>query len=151
MSPASLGTNLSLQQHLKVERNGAVNELDAALEVDEQHLELVGLALGQRVLRLHFDGKQVQSWRHVFLPAQVQAENVLDDLQLTLWPRAAIEASLAPGWRLDEQGLRRNLYLKDKLVTTIEYSEQLRWNGTAVLQNVRYNYRLTIESAPSAP
>lgn len=147
LSPASLGQPLSVQQHLTVERNGSRNELDTALEVDDHHLELVGMVLGQRVLRLHFDGKTIESWRHLLLPSQVQADNVLDDLQLTLWPVAAIRPALPPGWRLEEQGLRRSLYLDDKLVATIEYDEQLRWNGTAVLNNVRYNYRLTIQSA----
>ena len=41
LAPATLGASISLQQHLTVERNGRVDELDAALEVDPQGLELV--------------------------------------------------------------------------------------------------------------
>ena len=148
LAPAALGQSLSLQQHLTIERNGRIDELDAALEVDASHLELVGLAFGQRVLSLNYDGKELTSWRHAMLPPQVQAEDVLEDLQLTLWPADAIAQSLPAGWRIEDQGLRRTLYLWNSVVTSITYSALPRWNGTAILENVRYNYRLTIQSAP---
>jgi hypothetical protein len=148
LAPAALGESIALQQHLKVERDGRTDELDAALEVDAQHIELVGLAFGQRVLSLHHDGRELISWRHVMLPAQVRAEDVLEDMQLTLWPAAAIAAALPPGWRIVDDGLHRVLYLGDTVVTTITYSSMPRWSGTVVLENLRYHYRLTIQSAP---
>ncbi len=148
LAPAALGQSLSLQQHLTVERDGRIDELDAALDVDGERLELVGLAFGQRVLSLRYDGKQLLAWRHTMLPSQVQAEDVLEDLQLTLWPLAAIAQALPPGWRIEERGLLRTLYREQQLVATISYSEPTRWNGTAVLDNMRYRYRLTIQTAP---
>ena len=51
LAPATLGTSLSLQQHLRIERQGRVDELDAALEIDAERLDMVGLALGQRIPR----------------------------------------------------------------------------------------------------
>jgi hypothetical protein len=148
LAPAALGTTISIEQHLKVERGGRIDELDAALEVDPNHLELVGLAFGQRVLSLHYDGTKLTSWRHIMLPAQVRAEDVLDDLQLTLWPREAIESALPSGWRVVDQGLRRTVYMEQEVVTTIDYSGMPRWSGTVVLDNLRYHYRLTIQTAP---
>ena len=147
LAPSALGDTFSVQQHLKVERNGRIDELDAALEVDPVHLELVGLAFGQRVLSLSYDGKELKSWRHVMLPAQVKAEDVLEDMQLSLWPVEAIAKALPEGWRIEEQGLHRALYLADNLVATIDYSGLPRWSGTVVLNNLRYHYRLTIQSA----
>ncbi|MFZ6758552.1 DUF3261 domain-containing protein [Undibacterium sp. Ji50W] len=148
LPPASLGENFSVQQHLKVERNGRIDELDAALEVDGGQLELVGLAFGQRVLSLSYDGKELKSWRHMMLPAQVKAEDVLEDMQLSLWPVQAIAQALPAGWRIEERGLRRLLYLENELVASIDYSRMPRWSGTVVLNNLRYHYRLTIQSAP---
>ncbi|MFZ6870869.1 DUF3261 domain-containing protein [Undibacterium sp. Di27W] len=148
LAPAALDASFSVQQHLIVERNGRIDELDAALEVEPGHLELVGLAFGQRVLSLSYDGKQLKSWRHVMLPAQVRAEDVLEDMQLSLWPVNAIVQALPAGWRVEEQGLHRSLYLDDKLVVTVDYSGMPRWSGTVVLNNLRYHYRLTIQSAP---
>jgi hypothetical protein len=151
LDPALLGQGIALQQHLKVERNGRIDELDAALEVDAQHLQLVGLAFGQRVLSLHYDGKDLSSWRHVMLPAQVRAEDVLEDLQLCLWPADAISSALPSGWRLEDQGLRRTLYFTDAVIATIDYSSMPRWSGTVILNNLRYQYRLSIQSVASEP
>ena len=147
LAPAAMGETISLQQHLTVERNGRIDELDAAIEIDDKRVDLVGLAFGQRVLTLHYDGKALTTWRHVMLPAQVRADDVLEDMQLALWPVEAVAAGLPAGWRVEESGLLRRLYLNDKLVTTIAYSAKPRWNGVIKMNNLRYNYRLTIESA----
>lgn len=149
LAPAALGESISLQQHLKIERNGSIDELDAALEVDGAHLELVGLAFGQRVLSIHFDGTQLKSWRHAMLPAQVRAEDVLEDMQLTLWPLAAIRQALPPGWSVHDSGLRRTLYLNGQVVSVIDYSALPRWSARVTLENQRYAYRLTIQAAPA--
>ena len=146
LAPAALGTSIAVQQHLKVEREGRTDDLDAALEIDGEHIELVGLALGQRVLTLNYNGKELTSWRHALLPSQVRAEDVLEDLQLTLWPVEAIRAALPPGWRIEEDGLHRSLYQGDEQVAAITYSGMPRWSGKTVLENRRYRYRLTVLS-----
>lgn len=147
LAPATLGETISLQQHLKVERGGRIDELDAAIEIDAAHVEMVGLAFGQRVLNVRFDGSELTTWRHMMLPKQVRGEDVLEDMQLALWPVEAVAAGLPPGWRIEEKGLLRSLYLGDELVTTVTYSGKPRWSGTIAMNNLRYNYRLTIESA----
>ncbi|MFP5391803.1 MAG: DUF3261 domain-containing protein [Gammaproteobacteria bacterium] len=147
LAPAALGESIALQQHLTVERKGRIDELDAAVEADANAVQVVGLALGQRVLSVKYDGKELSAWRHVMLPRQVRAEDVLEDLQLTLWPVEAIAQALPAGWRIEEQGLSRTLYLDDAQVARITYSGAPRWSGTVVLDNQRYGYRLSIESA----
>lgn len=147
LAPASLGETISVQQQLTVERAGSTNDLVAALEVDPERVSLVGLALGLRVLSLEFDGVELTEWRHPMLPSQVRAADVLEDLQLTLWPLAAIARALPPGWTIKDQGLRRTLRRDGEVVATIAYSGMPRWQGTAVLDNVRYKYRLTVVSA----
>lgn len=148
LAPAALGASVSLQQHLTVERGGRIDELDAALEIDASKVELVGLAFGQRVLTIRYDGKEMTTWRHLMLPSQVRADDVLEDMQLTLWPLAAIAAQLPAGWRIEESGRQRRLYLQDELVANIAYSAEPRWDGTIVMDNLRYKYKLTIQSAP---
>jgi hypothetical protein len=146
LPPAGLGQEISLQQHLRVEREGRIDELDVALEVDATELKLVGLALGQRVLTLHYDGHNLKSWRHPMLPAQVRSEDVLEDLQLTLWPVDAIRQSLPAGWHIREDGLERTLLKGSTPMTVIQYDGQPRWSGKVELSNLRYGYRLTIHS-----
>lgn len=147
LAPAALGETISVQQHLTVQRGSATNDLDAALEVDPARVNLVGLALGMRVLSLQYDGRELTEWRHPMLPSQVRAADVLEDVQLTLWPVEAIARALPAGWKIEEQGLRRTLRLDGEVVATITYSGTPRWQGTAVLDNQRYKYRLTIVSA----
>jgi hypothetical protein len=149
LAPAALGTSISVQQHLKVERGGRTDDLDVALQVEPDAIDVVGLAFGQRVLTLHYDGKELTSWRHVMLPSQVRAEDVLEDMQLTLWPAEAVAAALPRGWRIAEQGAGRTLYLDNEPIMQISYSGQPRWSGTVVLENLRYHYKLTIQFAPN--
>lgn len=151
LTPSSLGTSIERQQHLKVEREGRIDELDAALEVDPGRIQLVGLAFGQRVLSLNYDGKELTSWRHVMLPSQVRAEDVLEDLQLTLWPKEAIARALPEGWTIEDDGLRRTLTMNGERIMVIAYQTMPRWSGTVVLENLRYRYRLTIQSVPAGP
>lgn len=148
LTPAALGTAISVQQHLTVERGGRIDELDAALEVDAARVQLVGLAFGQRVLSLEYNGKELTSWRHVMLPSQVKAEDVLEDVQLALWPAAAISAALPAGWAVADDGLKRTLTLNGDVVARVTYSAMPRWEGTITLNNLRYKYLLTIQSAP---
>src|SRR5262245_10370347 len=75
VEPPAAGASISLQQHLTVERNGSVDEVDAVLEVDSRRLDLVGLALGQRVLTLHYDGQKISAWRHPLFPPEVRDED----------------------------------------------------------------------------
>lgn len=149
LAPVTLGRSLSLQQHLMVERQGRIDELDAALEVDAERVELVGLALGQRMLALRYDGRALESWRHPLVPEQLRGEDVLEDLQLTLWPVDVIRNALPSGWSIEDVGARRTLSLAGEPVLVIDYRGEPRWNGKIELNNLRYQYRLTIDSIAS--
>lgn len=154
LAPATLDAAISLQQHLTVQRNGRIDELDTVLEVDAEQLNLVGLAFGQRVMTLQYDGKELKTWRHFMLPKEVQGEDVLRDVQLTLWPAAAIRSALPPGWELQESRepqWRRSLLLDHEVVTQIDYPDHKAWGGKVVLTNLRYGYTLTIQSVVTAP
>jgi hypothetical protein len=151
LSPAALGESISVQQHLKVERAGRTDDLDVAVQVEPDAIDVVGLAFGQRVLTMRYDGKELTSWRHFMLPAQVKPDDILEDMQLTLWPADAIAAALPAGWRVADQGNARTLYLADEPIMRIAYSGMPRWSGTVVLENLRYHYKLTIQAAPEAP
>jgi Protein of unknown function (DUF3261) len=151
LAPAALGESISLQQHLTVERNGSVDELDAVLEVDPRRLDLVGLVLNQRVLTLHYDGQILSVWRHPLFPAAVRDEDILEDLQLILWPADAVRQALPYGWRIEENGVHRTLLIGEMPVTVINYSGVPRWNGKIELSNLRYQYRLIIQSVSNGP
>jgi hypothetical protein len=149
LAPAALEASISLQQRLVVERQGRIDTVDAALEVDAERLDLVGLTLGQRVFALHYDGRELQSWRHPSMPPGLRGEDVLEDLQLTLWPASAIKQALPAGWRIEEMDRRRTLWLDETPVMMIDYSGEPRWLGRIAINNLRYQYRLIIFSVPA--
>ncbi len=146
LAPGDLGESIALQQHLTVERNGKIDELDAALEVDDNQLHLVGLAFGQRVLSLDYDGKKLSSWRHFMLPSQVREEDILEDILLTLWPLESIQRALPTGWQIEDNGLQRTLTMGNSVICVIHYSQLPRWSGIVKLNNLRYHYSLIIQS-----
>ena len=151
LSPAALGESISLQQRLDVEGQGRTAQLDVALEVDAAQINLVGLALGQRVLSLHYDGKTLQSWRHPMWPAQLRGEEVLESLQLTLWPVDAIRQALPVGWSIEESGLRRIILQDGLAIMVIDYSGLPLWHGNVEVTNLQFNYRITVRSVPNEP
>jgi hypothetical protein len=151
LSPASFHAALSLRQQVRVERDGRTASFDAVFDVDSSEMTLVGLALGQRLFTLRYDGTALTESRSKFLPAEIHGADVLSDLQLALWPADAIRAALPPGWTLmDTDALR---VLRDSVndVTRVTYDGSPRWNGTITLRSVSYGYALVIVSTADAP
>jgi hypothetical protein len=151
LSPKTLGSAISVQQHLQVIRDKDVKQLDAVLEVDAQHLTLIGLAVGQRMFTLDYDGKQLHTWRHPLLPAMIRGEDILRDIQLTLWPIAEITKALPVGWTMIEKKRIRILLQKNIPVMEIYYSGDSRWQGQIHLKNNQYHYQLIIDSQIMEP
>ncbi|MDN3576319.1 DUF3261 domain-containing protein [Chitinimonas viridis] len=155
LAPAAFGSSVSLAQRLTLERvenrlPGKREEtprvLEALLEIDPSTVQLAGIALGQRVLTLSWDGQDLQQNRHPKLPAEVDGGRVLRDVQLAYWPAESIRQALPAGWvLLDDQGLRQ-LQQDGVTALSVRYSANPRWAGDAVLENQREGYRLQIES-----
>ena len=101
LSPASLGKELAVQQQLSVTTRGQTQRVDVLLEVDATAVRLALVAMGQTAARLEWDGQKLSETRASWLPAAVSGERILSDLQLALWPEAAVRAALPPGRFLD--------------------------------------------------
>jgi hypothetical protein len=86
--------------------------------------------------------EQRASW----LPPQVRAERVLDDLQFALWPTAAIAAVLPPGWQVGDDGHQRSLSRDG----TVWLQLQRLQDGSLQLDNRAEGYALRIESIDMA-
>lgn len=108
--PASaLGCRLAVQQQLTVQPPGqSAQMLDALLEVDEQHVRLALFHMGQRIGLLDWDGQQLHTDLSRWWPQQLKPQQVLSDMQLALWPAAAIARALPQGWVLEEMDSGRS-------------------------------------------
>lgn len=142
LSPASLPAPLALQQQLQFRFGAHERELDALLEADSQQLQLAVQAMGRTGVRLRWDGEKLQQERAPWLPPQVRAERVLDDLQFALWPTAAIAAALPKDWSVTDDGVRRQL--RQGATTWLEL--QRGEDGTLLLENRAEGYSLQIRS-----
>jgi hypothetical protein len=150
LPPQALGRSLALQQQLTVDVRGQPERrLDVMLEADPSavRLALVGPG-GQTAARLEWDGLRLDETRAPWLPAAVSSERILSDLQLVLWPAAAIRSALPAGWSLVQDGDRadapRVLRQQAEDVVTVSYPSATR----AELVQHRAGYTLVIDSRP---
>lgn len=109
LAPAALGCGVSVQQQLTVQPPGQdAQQLDALLEVDAQTVRLALFHLGQRMGVLRWDGTRLGTQLSPWWPAPLVPAQVLSDMQLALWPLAAIAPTLPPRWSVTEaDGVRR--------------------------------------------
>lgn len=142
LSPASLPAPLALQQQLHFRFGSHERDLEALLEADAQQLQLAVQAMGRTGVRLRWDGQQLQQERAPWLPPQVRAERVLDDLQFALWPTEAIRAALPAGWSVNDDGQRRELRQGQTPWLVLQRSD----DGSVLLDNRAEGYSLRIES-----
>lgn len=147
LPPSALPRPLALQQRLTFVHGGRRETVDALVESDADGTRLVIHAQGQVALRLDWDGKDLKQQRAPWLPAALDGERVLTDLQLVYWPVAAISAALPPGWTLAEEGGRRVLRKDGEAVATVDYPQP----SHARLEQRALGYALDIESSEAAP
>ena len=142
LAPALLGHPLNLQQHLTLQAPGREQQLDVLLEADPQHVQLGVLAMGQVAARLSWDGATLTEDKAAWWPQAVSGSRILSDLQLTLWPVAAIQAALPAGWHVAEDGNVRTLTQDGEIVTLITRTSP--W--VVELDQRREHFTLKIES-----
>jgi hypothetical protein len=145
LAPALLGHPLSLQQHLTLQAPGREQQLDVLLEADARHVQLGVVAMGQVAARLDWDGTTLTEERAPWWPQAVSGSRILSDLQLTLWPVAAIQAALPAGWTLAESGNVRTLSQDGEVVTVITHTAP----AVVELDQRREHFKLKIESRAS--
>lgn len=146
LAPALLGHPLNLQQHITVITPGRQQEIDVLLEADAAHVQLGIVAMGQLAARLDWDGITLTETKAAWWPQAVSGSRILGDLQLTLWPVAAVQAALPAGWRLVEAGPVRTLSQDGDVVTVITRTSP---HGVELEQR-RERFMLRIDSRDAA-
>ena len=151
LAPAAFAQRITLQQHVHVERDGREVDFEAVLDIGPDSLTLVGMAFGQRILTLRYDGTRLVESRSPMLPREVLGADVLSDLQLALWPVNAVRAALPTGYTLRDASGVRVLSMGDEEIATISYDGSPRWIGRVTVVNKQFAYRLVIQSAAAEP
>jgi hypothetical protein len=146
LAPAALGRPLDLQQHITLRAAGREQQMDVLLEADPARVKLAVVALGQVAARIEWDGATLTEWRSTWWPSSVSSARILGDMQLSLWPLAAVQAALPAGWRASEEGGTRTLSQDGAPVTVVRHPAA----DVIELEQRRAHYELTIVSRPAS-
>jgi hypothetical protein len=123
--------------------------LRTAIETGPGRLDVVGVtATGQRVFSAHYDGNSVDAKKSPFVPAELDPERVLADVQLALWPLAAVQTAFRErGLTVTEPfaGVRR-LSRGEVLLGEVHYASPDPWSGRLWFVNFEFDYSLTIDT-----
>lgn len=151
LAPATLGVSRSALQVLR----GAFGERDVVFQcvvaVDAERVTLVGLgAQNQRWFTLRYDGRSVEAQISPQAPALPDPRRVLADLQLALWPLAALQQALAgSAWQITEPApATRRLRRDGRLVAEVHYGGADPWNSRWWLSHFESGYVIAVASQP---
>ena len=122
----------------------------ALLDVNEQKFTLALLtALGQRVWKIEYDGTSITQERSAFLPQQMKAQYLLNDITLCFWPERLAQSA---GWRKEKLSEQAWLWYEphgQEATYRIEVSPDQTLSGVPYrvqLMNLKDGYRLEILS-----
>lgn len=151
IKPAQLGPARSVQQRLTLSWQDKTHVLESVLEMDDQTLDVVGLAMGLRVYSFRYDGQTLTAG-HSHLPAGLSEAIILNDLLLIHAPLDALRQALPQGWQAEEStahaGLRqRKITREGETALSIQYDAGAPWQGRSVLTQHRHDYQLILDSA----
>lgn len=153
IAPSAAGRVVSVEQAVRVEHEGGTEPFEtlAAVELDRHWLRVAALGpLGNRILFLEWDGKDFHEERDPHVPARFPAKLVLRDLELALFPAAAIRAALpSRSWSLVDAPRHRELSLDGKPVIAIDYSADDPWQSDVHFRHLALHYQLEIRPVDS--
>ena len=102
---------------------------------------------GLSLFNLSYDGENLVLDKNPLLPDTVEPGAIVADMQLIYWPAAALQDRLPPGWHLQTGANRRELFQDSEKIAEIRYlSDEADWPRHAELENLRYGYRLSIDT-----
>ena len=100
LSPASAGFSTTLTQVISVAKGVSASvEVMAVVEISPESVKLAALGpMGNRVLSLDWDGKNLKQERDPTLPKDFPVELILRDMMLAYWTEASILEALPAHW-----------------------------------------------------
>ena len=149
LPPSSLGAVRAVNQRLRAAYADQEISLDCAVSVTTELITVIGLLpAGPRLFTVSYDGRQVDAETSQDVPAALKPERLLNDLQLALWPRQALERAFENSrWRLTEPDPRTRRLLRDgRLVAEVHYGTADPWTGRIWLVNFDGGYSIAVDS-----
>lgn len=147
LPPSAAGRQVSLTQSVRMTSDkGASFEALTAVELDPRWLRVAAIGpMGNRIMLLEWDGHSYHEERDPHVPAEFPLKVVLRDLELALFPAAAVRKALPDSdWSLVEKPRFRELLLDGTPVIRIEYSADDPYVSTIHFKHLTLGYQLEI-------
>ncbi len=107
--------------------------------------------LGQTLLVIHAKGGAVTVDARIPIPGDLDPKALVALVQFALWPLDAVRAGLAPGIRVEEDGSRRILLRRDRVVWTVAREGEAPPFRRLVLENPALGVRVRVRTLEDAP
>ncbi|MEC4749384.1 DUF3261 domain-containing protein [Methylomicrobium sp. Wu6] len=135
-------------QQLTAHWPGREQTLLCVLELDGRHIAMAGLTEdGLSLFNLSYDGKILQADKNPLVPEMVAPELIIADLQLVYWPLDVLQYQLPKQLKLEAGPDFRRLSAQGQASVEVRYlSHEDAWPRKVELINLRYHYRLTIDT-----
>lgn len=143
-----LGFPARATQAITLTRESKTSDFTALIEADAKHVVIAGFASpGPRLFKVTKTSAGVEGEASPLLPSTFRAEHLLADLEGAFASTAALTVAFAhTPWRLVEQGLMRSIWHDETQIVTITRSTENPWSGPVDVHNLRYDYRLHVET-----
>lgn len=144
----TLDKPVSQQQLLTATVNGKQQSLLVLLNADGKSLQLAGLSpLGIRLFKVVYDQTGIHTEQAMKIEGLPPANQVLADIMLSYWPAQSWQPLLPPGWKLDDQSLRRTLLDNEgNTITRIDYLPQGSGRQPVSITQMAFHYQITIRN-----
>jgi hypothetical protein len=137
LPPSDWGQHWTQEQLLSIETHGQKHQVQALLSVSEQQVQLVILKFGQRLITIQHDAKQTILEKGIHVPEFLQAQQVLQDMQVVYAYAEHVKSVLPASCAVTEVVLNQREITCDKqVVYRIEYGLN---DAKQPLKNIRLN------------
>jgi hypothetical protein len=143
--PSSYGRTVVIEQLLEGWAKGAHFQFHSQLEIDTQHILVVGLTPFQtKAFVLRYDGKTLAFENFTDREMPFPPVMILADIQKVLWPTLPNR----DGWNIvdDTTSKVRRVFFAGQLVTRIQYRGTSPLDGDVELVDLQYGYQLHIRT-----
>lgn len=165
LSPGSLGQQVILTQVVTLSYEDESQQLLFFSEVSAQAVTIAGLLPdGSRLFSIHYDGVSLRSEGNGDVLERLDPHYLLADMQMALWPLAAVRGSLASANGCFASGTcklletvdqrQRTLSREGDIIVDIRYQDIPAYRATLAYEHRARGYSLQIETVnvePSAP
>lgn len=141
------GDSLAATHLVNVTRDDEQIQFQARLSLREDRVLVVLLdSLGRRGATIRWSADGVTMERADWLPVNLEAKTLLQDLVLVYWPAQIVRDALPEDQYLLEMDRARNITSADGPIYRINRPTGDVWVGTSRLENLILGYQMTIQS-----